>query len=96
MAEAVSEARETRIDRSIQKLPSIFWVAMFFIFLGISSITSLVMPGNELEFARTVFPVIYGSLLGLLIIFDQPFKGGTSVKSTALQKVFESIKTRTE
>lgn len=96
VAEAVSEARETRIDRSIQKLPSIFWVAMFFIFLGISSITSLVMPGNELEFARTVFPVIYGSLLGLLIIFDQPFKGGTSVKSTALRKVLESIKTRTE
>jgi hypothetical protein len=95
-AESVSEARELRIDRSGQKLPSIFWIAMLFIFLGISSITSLVMPGIELEFARTVFPVIYGSLLGLLIIFDQPFKGGTAVKSTALKKVLESIKTRSE
>lgn len=96
VAEGVSEAREIRIDRSMQKLPTIFWIAMFFIFVGISSITSLVMPGNELEFARTVFPVIYGSLLGLLIIFDQPFKGRTSVKSTALQKVLDSIKTRNE
>lgn len=96
VAEGVSEAREIRIDRSMQKLPTIFWIAMFFIFVGISSITSLVMPGNELEFARTVFPVIYGSLLGLLIIFDQPFKGRTSVKSTALKKVLDSIKTRAE
>jgi hypothetical protein len=95
-SESVSEARELRIDRSGQKLPSIFWIAIFFIFLGISSITSLVMPGIELEFARTVFPIIYGSLLGLLIIFDQPFKGSTSVKSTALKKVLESIKTRAE
>jgi hypothetical protein len=96
VAESVSEAREVRVDRSGQKLPTIFWIAIFFIFLGISSITSLVMPGNELDFAITVFPVIYGSLLGLLIIFDQPFKGGTSVKSTALKKVLESIKTRME
>ncbi len=96
VAESVSEAREVRIDRSGQKLPSIFWVAMFFIFIAISSITSLVVPGNELEFAVTVFPIIYGSLLGLLIIFDQPFKGATSVKSVALKKVLESIKTRTE
>ena len=95
-AESVSEARELRLDRSGQKLPTIFWIAILFIFLGISSITSLVMPGKELEFARTVFPVIYGSLLGLLIIFDQPFKGGTAVKSTALKKVLESIKTRFE
>lgn len=96
VAEGISEAREVRIDRSAQKLPSIFWIAISFIFIGVSSITSLVMPGNELEFARTVFPVIYGSLLGLLIIFDQPFKGGTSVKSTALKKVLDSIKTRSE
>jgi hypothetical protein len=96
VAESVSESREVRVDRSGQKLPTIFWIAIFFIFLGISSITSLVVPGNELEFAITVFPVIYGSLLGLLIIFDQPFKGGTSVKATALQKVLESIKTRAE
>lgn len=96
VAESVSEAREVRIDRSGQKLPTIFWIAIFIIFLGICSITSLVVPGNELDFAITVFPIIYGSLLGLLIIFDQPFKGGTSVKSTALKKVLESIKTRTE
>jgi hypothetical protein len=96
VAESVSESREVRIDRSAQKLPAIFWIAILFIFIAVSSITSLVMPGNELSFAITVFPIIYGSLLGLLIIFDQPFKGSTSVKSTALKKVFASIETRTE
>jgi uncharacterized membrane protein HdeD (DUF308 family) len=96
VSESVSEAREVRIDRSTQKLPVIFWVAILFIFLGISSLTALAAPGTELNFGRKVFPVIYGSLLGLLIIFDQPFKGGTSVKSNALKKVLESIKTRSE
>jgi hypothetical protein len=96
VAENVSESREIRIDRSTQKLPAIFWISILFIFIAISSITSLVMPGNELNFAITVFPIIYGSMLGLLIIFDQPFKGSTSVKSTALKKVFASIETRTE
>lgn len=95
-AESVSEVREVRIDRSAQKLPTIFWIAILFVFLGICSLTSLMQPGVELAFAITVFPVIYGSLLGLLIIFDQPFKGSTSVKSTALKKVLESIKTRSE
>jgi hypothetical protein len=64
--------------------------------LGISSLTSLAIPSAELNFAKKVFPVVYGSLLGLLIIFDQPFKGSTSVKSTSLKKVLESIKTRME
>ena len=95
-AESVSEAREVRIDRSAQKLPTIFWIAILFVFLAICSLTSLMQPGVELVFAITVFPVIYGSLLGLLIIFDQPFKGSTSVKSTALKKILESIKTRSE
>lgn len=96
VAESVSEARELRIDRSTQKLPAIFWFAILFVFLGISSLTSLATPGAELSFAKKVFPVVYGSLLGLLIIFDQPFKGSTSVKSTSLKKVLESIKTRME
>lgn len=95
-AEHVSESREVRIDRSAQKLPTIFWLAILVIFFGISSITSLVIPGSEMSFAIKVFPVIYGSLLGLLVIFDQPFKGRTSVKPAALQKVLDSIKTRTE
>jgi hypothetical protein len=51
---------------------------------------------SAIFFAKKVFPVVYGSLLGLLIIFDQPFKGSTSVKSTSLKKVLESIKTRME
>lgn len=96
VSESISEAREVRIDRSSQKLPSIFWAAMFFVFLAISSLTSLAAPGNELNFARKVFPVVYGSLIGLLIIFDQPFKGSTSVKSSSLTKVLASIQTRTE
>lgn len=96
LAGSIAESREVRVDRSSQKLPTIFWAAIFFILIGVSSITSLVVPGQELAFAITVFPIIYGSLLGLLIIFDQPFKGGTSVTTGALERVLASIKTRVE
>lgn len=95
-AENVAESRELRIDRSAQKLPTIFWVAILFILFGVCSATSVVVPSSEISFAITVFPVIYGSLLGLLIIFDQPFKGKTSVKPKSLVKMRDSIKTRAE
>jgi hypothetical protein len=96
LAGSIAESREVRVDRSSQKLPTIFWAAIFFILIGVSSITSLVVPGQELAFAITVFPIIYGSLLGLLIIFDQPFQGGTAVTTGALERVLASIKTRVE
>ena len=49
-----------------------------------------------MTFALTIVPVTFSGLISLLIITDQPFKGQTSVKPRALEKVLESIKTRNQ
>ncbi|WP_114636182.1 DUF4239 domain-containing protein [Polynucleobacter necessarius] len=69
LAGPIAGSREVRVDRSSQKLLTIFWIAIFFILIGVSSITSLVVPGQELEFAITVFPIICGSLFLAFSLF---------------------------
>ena len=96
LSENIAESRESRIDRSSQKLPAIFWVAMLFLMLAISSINLLVTAADGNPFGVAIFPSVFGAMLGLLVIFDQPFKGGNAIKSSSLEKVFDSISTRTE
>lgn len=96
LSENIAESRESRIDRSSQKLPTIFWVTMFLLLISICSINLLVASSNEFPFGVGIFPGVFGAMLGLLVIFDQPFKGSNSIKSTSLEKVFDSISTRTE
>ncbi len=96
LSENISESRESRIDRSSQKLPTIFWVTMLLLLIAICSINLLVLASDELPFGVAIFPGVFGAMLGLLVIFDQPFKGSNSIKSTSLEKVADSISTRTE
>lgn len=96
LSEQIAESRESRIDRSSQKLPTIFWFTMILLLAAICSINFLVSEANELPFGRAIFPGVFGAMLGLLVIFDQPFKGSNAIKSTALEKVFDSISTRSE
>jgi ABC-type multidrug transport system fused ATPase/permease subunit len=96
LSEHIAESRESRIDRSSQKLPKIFWVAIFLLLVAICSINFLVAATDEMRFGVAIFPSVFGAMLGLLVIFDQPFKGSNAIKSTSLEKVFDSISSRTE
>ena len=96
LSEQVSESRESRIDRSSHKLPKVFWFAMLILLAAICSISLLVHTGDGAPFGIGIFPIVFGAMIGLLVIFDQPFKGSNAVKSTALEKVYESICTRVE
>lgn len=96
-SEQVAESRESRIDRASQKLPKVFWFAMLILLLAICSIGLLVgTEDNVTPFGLGIFPVVFGVMLGLLVIFDQPFKMRNGIKSAALEKTFDSISTRTE
>ncbi|MEY4496026.1 MAG: hypothetical protein RL744_1090 [Pseudomonadota bacterium] len=96
LSESISESRESRIDRSTQKLPTIFWFAMLLLLIAICSINLLVTAADGMPFGVAIFPGVFGAMLALLVIFDQPFKGSNAIKSTSLEKVFDSISTRTE
>jgi hypothetical protein len=96
-SEQVAESRESRIDRSSQKLPKVFWFAMLILLLAICSIGLLVGTEDKVTpFGLGIFPVVFGVMLGLLVIFDQPFKMKNGIKSTALEKTYDSISTRNE
>jgi Protein of unknown function (DUF4239) len=95
-SEEISESREYRIDRSTQKLPELFWIVIFLLISALTAINCLFIPSQNMTFALTIVPVTFSGLISLLIITDQPFKGQTSVKPRALEKVLESIKTRNQ
>lgn len=96
-SEQVAESRESRIDRSSQKLPKVFWFSMLILLLAICSIGILVGTEDSVNpFGLGIFPVVFGVMLGLLVIFDQPFKMKNGIKSTALEKTYDSICTRNE
>jgi len=96
-SEHVAESRESRIDRSSQKLPKVFWFATAILLLAISSIGLLVGTDDHIApFGMGIFPIVFGVMLGLLAIFDQPFKINNGIKPGALEKVYDSISTRNE
>lgn len=97
-AEEISESRGSRIDRSSNKLPMIFWFAMLILLVAMCGINFLVTlsQGQDLPLGHIIFPLVFGTLLGLLIIFDQPFKGSNAIKPKSIQRVVDAILNRTE
>jgi hypothetical protein len=77
-------------------LPELFWIVIFLLISALTAINCLFIPSQNMTFALTIVPVTFSGLISLLIITDQPFKGQTSVKPRALEKVLESIKTRNQ
>ena len=95
-SEEVAESRETRIDRSDKRLPSLFWVVIAICLSTLILVNSLFLPSSNFLFGLTILPIAFGGLISLLVITDQPFKGQTSIHPIAMEKVFASIQTRTE
>lgn len=93
-SEEVAESRETRVDRSDKRLPSLFWVVIFICLSTLILVNTLFLPSSNFFFGLTILPIAFGGLISLLVITDQPFKGQTSIVPTALKKVFAAIKTR--
>ncbi len=95
-SEEVAESRETRIDRSDKRLPSLFWVVIFMCLSTLILVNTLFLPSSNFFFGLTILPIAFGGLISLLVITDQPFKGQTSINPTALKKVYAAIQTRVE
>lgn len=95
-SEEVAESRETRVDRSDKRLPSLFWVVIFICLSTLILVNTLFLPSSNFFFGLTILPIAFGGLISLLVITDQPFKGQTSITPVALKKVLAAIQTRTE
>ena len=90
----VADSRETRIDRSEKSLPAIFWIVIFVCLVAIIGLNSLFIPTLHFRYGLLILPIIFGGLISLLAITDQPFKGEHSIAPSSLRKILSSIETR--
>ncbi len=95
-SEEVAESREARIERSSTRLPNLFWIVILICMTALMAINTLFVQSDSFHLGLKILPATLGALISLLIITDQPFKGQSSVRPDALNKIIESIKTRTE
>jgi hypothetical protein len=94
--EDIAESREMRIDRSTKCLPTLFWVVIFICLASLTATNTLFMPDEQFTFGLTILPIAFGALISLLVVTDKPFKGQNGITPGALEKILQSIKTRTE
>ena len=94
ISEEVAYSREIRIDRSEKSLPAIFWIVIFVCLVAIIGLNSLFMPTLHFRYGLLILPIIFGGLISLLVITDQPFKGEHSIAPSSLRKILLSIETR--
>tara|TARA_R110000868_G_scaffold390290_3_gene659915 strand:- start:935 stop:1705 length:771 start_codon:yes stop_codon:yes gene_type:complete len=93
-AEEVAEAREARLDRADKKLPILYWGVIGLLLTALMFINTMFIRSNHVVVGLTIMPVVFGGLTSLLVITDQPFKGRSCIKPTALTKILASILTR--
>ena len=95
LSEDVAYSRETRIDSSANALPRIFWIVIAICLFANIFIETLFMPLEHFRYGLAIMPIIFGGLISLLVITDQPFKGEYSIAPSSLKKVLLSIESRT-
>ena len=90
----MDEARASRLIKSDQQLPAMFWVFMIgggLLLIGYSTILS----GRESFFGQILFIMPVSLLLlcsvYLVVVFEQPFKGPNAIKPAAMEVALESV-----
>jgi hypothetical protein len=90
----IMELREERLDSVHIALPAVYWDVVFF------AMVVLVLASSAIE--RTPFralllasqAAVLGAFIGVVFITDHPFKGQTSVDTTAFDKAIVMMKGR--
>lgn len=90
----LGEARASRLLKSDQYLPSMFWV--FMIFGGLMlTVYATVLAGNERRLGQVIFilPVTLLLLCSiyLVAVFEQPFRGPNALKPQAMEVALHSV-----
>lgn len=94
MLEQQSDVREARFQATRQRLPELFWYAIFLpcvLLLWMHALTDTQL------FTRVVKVAMLGTLgtlIALVMVFDRPFRGETSVTPYALERAMERMQTR--
>ncbi|MGB0120580.1 MAG: hypothetical protein WBP55_06480 [Solirubrobacterales bacterium] len=90
----LGEARASRLLKSDQSLPSMFWVFMIFGGLMLTAYATI-LSGNERRLGQVIYILPVSLLLlcsiYLVAVFEQPFQGPNALKPTAMEVALKSV-----
>jgi len=90
----LGEARASRLLKSDQSLPQMFWVFMIFGGLMLTAYATI-LAGNERRLGQAIFilPVTLLLLCSiyLVAVFEQPFRGPNALQPQAMEIALESV-----
>ena len=93
--DSLNDSRQEREDAASSGVSQSLWEALLCLFGIMLSLSLLIRVPNRLV-ALGGHAVAIGILFSLVFVMDQPFKGQTSIKPTAIVRVLAAIDTRRE
>ena len=88
--------REVRLESGTLQIPTNYWMVILFAMLAKILLSALLDRSAMGTYVLCVQMAVLGALLGLVLIFDEPYKGQTSVQPDNFVSVLEKMRTRTD
>jgi hypothetical protein len=95
IVDSLADSRNDRLDAAESSLPGIFWTLIIVILMLKTILSAFVERSRVANVVIATQMVAFSSLLCLTFSFDQPFKGETSIKPSAIIEVIDAISKRT-
>ena len=94
LAHELERIREVRLESGTLQIPSNYWTVIFFALLAKMLLSALLDRSSMGTYVLSLQMAVLGALLGLVLIFDEPYKGRTSVKPDNFVSVLEKMSAR--
>lgn len=96
LAHDLERMREARLESGTMQIPTNYWVVIIFAMLAKILLSALLDRTNMGSYVLSVQMAVLGALLGLVFIFDEPYKGQTSVQPDNFVAVMGKMSSRTD
>lgn len=96
LAHDLERMREVRLESGTLQIPTNYWMVILFAMLSKILLSALLDRSGMGNYVLGVQMAVLGALLGLVLIFDEPYKGQTSVQPDNFVSVLEKMRTRSD
>ncbi len=96
LAHDLERMREVRLESGTLQIPTNYWMVILFAMLAKILLSALLDRSGMGNYVLGVQMAVLGALLGLVLIFDEPYKGQTSVQPDNFVSVLEKMRTRSD
>jgi len=94
LVDRISDLREERLSASENGLPTLFWWTIFSLLAVLLLMSAFTTGSLQMNLSQTGIVCAIGLLLSLVIIYDGPFSGETSVSPTPIVRVLGRMSER--